>query len=122
MHCKEVKYRYNGDTSEYLCERLYYNGDFGVLRYVIDRSYAVGGISLEPGTVTNAFYWKDRPYNIYRWISPEGCKYADYFNIVDMVELKPEIFSYRDLIIDVIVTLQGIPEIMDREEIPDTMP
>lgn len=52
-----------------------------VLLYVIDRRRRVGSITLRPGVVTFGYYWVDRPYNVYHWISPEGATIAFYFNI-----------------------------------------
>ena len=86
----------------------------GVLHYVMDREWSVGGVRLRPGCTTYAVYWPDRPYNVYWWLEPGGRTLGYYFNVADSVSLTPEAFCWRDLCVDVIVPL-------DEAELPSDL-
>ena len=93
----------------------------GVLRYVLDREYLVGGVRLSPGDVTEALFWEDRPYTLYLWRTRDrGSVY--YFNIADSVSLCAEKFVWRDLVIDILVEPGQEPRILDEDELPHDLP
>ena len=119
--CLEKKHTLSGEVQTYTCELVRLDEGFGILRYVIDRDFTVAGISIMPGDVTYAFYWTDRPYTLYTW-DPDGKdRIVYYFNIADAVVLSRNEFSWRDLVLDVLVDGSGEKHVLDEDEIPPAL-
>lgn len=114
--CLERKTTLTGKIHEFQCELLHLEQDFGVLKYIIDRQYTIAGTVLRPFDVTYALYWTDRPYTLYIWLTRGRSSY--YFNIADSVFLSPDLFSWRDLAVDILIDSDGILHILDEDEVP----
>ncbi len=119
--CVEQKVLLSGERHEYLCDLALFTGTFGILRYMIDREYHVGGITLKPGEATLAFYWTCRPYTLYTWRHTGAGRGLYYFNIADRVSLAPTRFAWRDLVVDVLVSEYGLPHILDENDLPSNL-
>jgi hypothetical protein len=118
--CIEQKLTLSGRIDRYQCELMQLTPGRGVLRYVIEREYPVSGIRLFPGDITFALYWPDRPYTLYTWQTRvHGTLY--YFNIADSISLSPEMFIWRDLVIDILVADRSHPQVLDEEELPQDL-
>ncbi|NLY80549.1 MAG: DUF402 domain-containing protein [Lysinibacillus sp.] len=76
-------------------------------------------ITIPVGSYTIAYYWKDRPYNLYFWRDKEGNYIASYFNIVKNTKFEENIVSFEDLIIDVLALPNGEHFILDEDELPE---
>jgi len=116
--CIEKKTFLSGALQEFSCELIHYSDSFGILRYVIDKSYVVAGISLSPGDITFAFYWTDRPYTLYtfRRMQLENTLY--YFNIADRISLTRDVFAWRDLVIDILIDDKKNAYVLDEGDLP----
>ena len=122
-NCLEVKYFLKGGKRTYSCELIEYNGKFGILKYILPWEYRIEEVVLPKGTITFAFYWVDRPYTIYSWYDNKYNCVANYFNIADSVELTKRVFTWRDLVIDILVLPNPELKILDENELPnDTEP
>jgi predicted RNA-binding protein associated with RNAse of E/G family len=119
--CKEIKRYLSGAEQRFECELLALEGGFGMLKYVIQRRWQVAGLTLEPGTVTYAFYWTGRPYNLYWWLDENGATLGHYFNVADSVSLSAQAFVWRDLVVDVLVLPSGQVRVLDEDELPDAL-
>jgi hypothetical protein len=117
--CRERKRYLSGAEVAFECELVALEGRCGTLRYVIDRPWQVAGLTLEPGIVTYAFYWTDRPYNLYWWRTENGGTVGFYFNLADSVSLSAAEFVWRDLIVDVLVLPDGRVRVIDEDEVPE---
>src|SRR5258708_7266717 len=117
----ERKTRLDGTQQEYVCEGLVVEpGKRAVLRYVIDRARLVGDIELQPGVVTIAHYWVDRPYNAYHWI--EGTRTVGlYISIADRTVIEATSVAYRDLVVDALLRPSGAVDILDEDELPSDL-
>jgi len=73
------------------------------------------------GSYTIAYYWKDRPYNLYVWRDIKGKYLGSYFNIVKNTQIKDEVVSFEDLIIDIMVLPNGEYFILDEDELPEPL-
>jgi hypothetical protein len=116
--CTEKKTLLSGEVKTFACELVHLQDGFGVLRYVIDQSYDISGVKLRPGDITIALYWTDRPYTLYLWYVNEGNAVAYYFNIADRISLTPQAFSWRDLVVDVLIDPQQNVHVLDEHELP----
>lgn len=117
--CKERKRYVSGAEVVFECELVALEDRFGILKYVIDRHWTVQGLKLGPGTITYAFYWMDRLYNLYWWLDENGKTIGYYFNVADSLSLSAREFIWRDLIVDVLVFPNGQVQVVDEDEVPD---
>ncbi len=125
--CIERKRYLSGGEATFECELVALEPGFGILKYVLDREFLVlparasgqvHGLALRPGHVTHAFYWTDRPYNLYWWVDERGQTLGHYFNLADSVVLSRDEFSWRDLIVDVLVLPDGQALVIDEDQVP----
>lgn len=121
---REIKHRLTGPTQEFACGRLRYEatGAAAALLFVSDRPRAVADLPLPVGTVTFAYFWSDRPYNAYHWMDAAGATLGLYFNVADSTTIGPDELVFRDLVVDVLVRPEGVPVVLDRDELPAELP
>ena len=108
----------SGGEAVFECELIGLEAGCGILRYVINKPARVDSVSLEPGSVTYAFYWQDRPFNLYWWREPDQRTIAYYFNLADSVKLSRREFLWRDLVVDILILPDGRLFVLDRDELP----
>ena len=114
----EVKRRLDGTVRTYACEAAELAGDHAVLFYRLPGQGRVAALVLPAGTLTVAYYWADRPYNVYHWIAPPGETLAYYFNLSGPVRIGREQVEWEDLEVDVLVTPDGRIQILDEDAVP----
>jgi Protein of unknown function (DUF402) len=119
--CVEKKFTLSGPVQEFPCELILLRQGFGVLRHVIDRAYDINGTRLQPGDVTCALYWEDRPYTLYVWHLKRAGGTLYYFNIADSISLRPAEFCWRDLTLDILIDVRGCATLLDRHELPPNL-
>ncbi|NEX80349.1 DUF402 domain-containing protein [Bacillus thermocopriae] len=78
-------------------------------------------ITIPVGSYTIAYYWEDRPYNLYFWRDKDGNYLASYFNIVKNTKFEENVVSFEDLIIDVLALPNGEYFILDEDELPEAL-
>jgi len=78
-------------------------------------------VHLPAGTITVGYFWKSRPYNLYHWLHAEHGTLAYYFNIGDVRTWGSDEFEWDDLAVDVLATLDGRVEVLDEDELPDSL-
>lgn len=118
MWITEEKVHYNGRVDRVECLFLREDPSEIVLLYRIPRDYQGEHFHLPAGTFTIAYYYFDRPYNLYHWVTPQGTSIGYYFNMVKDVYREGNLLSYRDLIIDIFVRNDGSHLILDIDELP----
>ncbi|MEL4026029.1 DUF402 domain-containing protein [Lysinibacillus endophyticus] len=118
----ERKIRYDSKIVEYKCRLLSSQNHCIVLFHLIKEPFTMKvndlHITIPLGSYTIAYYWLDRPYNLYFWRDKEGNYLASYFNIVKNTKFLESIVSFEDLIIDVLVLPNGEYFILDEDELP----
>ena len=121
--CHEEKRYPDGRRNRFRSRVLLLRPGHGVLHFVSDRAYDLGGIYLPRRTVTFGLFWEHRPYNLYAWMAPDlSAPRALYFNICDQVSLAAHRFDWRDLWVDILFAPHAAPRILDRHEIPAATP
>jgi len=118
--CIEKKLTLSGKLYVFECELLFLKNDLGVLKYVIDQEHTIHHIKLQPGDITHALYWVDRPYTLYVW-HLTGNRVIHYFNIADRISLQPKEFLWRDLAIDILIADDHSVHVLDEDELPDNL-
>src|SRR5437879_13248174 len=71
--------------------------------------------------MTVAYYWADRPYNVYHWISPGGDTLGWYFNVSGPVRISERQVEWQDLEVDVLVTPDLRCRVLDEDRLPEAL-
>ncbi|QYF80691.1 DUF402 domain-containing protein [Brevibacterium sp. PAMC21349] len=118
----ERKIRYDSLVVEHTCLLLNAQNQHVVLFHEIMDAFTMKAgpieLNINIGSYTIAYYWKDRPYNLYIWRDNEGNYLGSYFNIVKNTYMADKLLSFEDLIIDIMVLPDGSHFILDVEELP----
>jgi hypothetical protein len=103
-------------TSE-LVER---SQNHAIVLFISPSSMQVDKVALPAGTATFGFFWTDRPFNVYHWMSPAGSTLGIYFNVSDRTRIAPDNLSvtWRDLALDILVLPGGQVSVLDEDDIP----
>ncbi|KON90140.1 hypothetical protein AF332_27290 [Sporosarcina globispora] len=105
--------------------RLKVQNQSAVLFHIIEESFTMMAnqtqLTIPKGSYTIAYYWKDRPYNLYFWRDQKGKYLGSYFNIVKNTSINDRMVSFEDLIIDILVLPNGEYFILDEEELPESL-
>ncbi|MFK7696589.1 DUF402 domain-containing protein [Paenibacillus sp. HJGM_3] len=123
----ERKIKYDGSVVDYECILLEREDNRAVLFYPITKSFSVAygaedrKLILPNGSYTIAYYWTDRPYNVYVWRDAGGTYIGAYFNIVRNTVLTETEVSFEDLIVDVLLLPAGERYVLDEEELPEPL-
>ncbi|KRE20301.1 hypothetical protein ASE42_00155 [Bacillus sp. Root920] len=80
-----------------------------------------GFLTIPKGSYTTAYYWKDRPYNIYFWRDDQGKELGSYFNMVGDTQFNGQLVMFEDLIIDLLVLPNGDVFVLDEDELPESL-
>ncbi|RME42677.1 MAG: DUF402 domain-containing protein [Chloroflexi bacterium] len=119
-HFREIKHRLDGSVVTFDCALVRRAPDHVVLRYdITGEGGEVAGLRLPGGTVTYAYYWADRPYNVYHWVLPDGTTAGYYFNLAGETEIGNDYVEWKDLTVDILITPDGDYRVLDEEELPE---
>ncbi len=115
----ERKLKSDGTLHEYATELVHCDKTVVIVKFVMTRA---GGpprlpIAVPAGTISYGYFWPRRPYNVYRWISPEGSILAHRFDAVTAVNVTPAAVDYRDLALDWWALPDGTLIEEDRDEL-----
>ncbi|MBO0993960.1 DUF402 domain-containing protein [Bacillus sp. SD088] len=118
----ERKIRYDATIVEYPCSLLYADKKQAILFHKVQQSFSMvteqATLTIPVESYTLAYYWKDRPYNLYIWRDKNGHYLGAYFNIVKNTSITDSLITFEDLIIDVLVFPNGDWYILDEDELP----
>ena len=116
-----MKRTLGGSVLTFPCVALEMTPRRAVLLYRASGSRRVGSVDLPPGTITVAYYWADRPYNVYHWLSPAGATLAWYFNLSGPAHIGAAQVEWEDLEVDVLVTPDLQAQVLDEDRLPATL-
>jgi protein associated with RNAse G/E len=119
----ERKRKADGTLHEYETDLVHRDKTVVIVRFVLTRD---GGpprlpVSVSAGTVSYGYFWPRRPYNVYRWISPEGKLIAHRFDAVTAVKVSEHEVDYRDLVLDWWAFPDGSIVEEDRDELDEAV-
>ncbi|MGM0921400.1 MAG: DUF402 domain-containing protein [Bacillota bacterium] len=121
----ERKIKYDSEIVEHSCMLLKAKNQNVVLFHKILESFTMTAnhtkLTIPRGSYTIAYYWRDRPYNLYIWSDHKGDYLGSYFNIVKNTYITDKVVSFEDLIIDIIVLPNGDCFILDENELPEPL-
>ncbi|MGX9291837.1 DUF402 domain-containing protein [Bacillus sp. A015] len=121
----ERKVRYDGKVVEHHCLLLEAQEQQVVLFHKIEDTFTMktehGALTIPKGSYTTAYYWKDRPYNLYFWRDAQGNELGAYFNIVRQTWFKERAVIFEDLVIDLLVLPNDDFFVLDEDELPESL-
>jgi hypothetical protein len=117
----EVKVTLSGRVDRFACDVVERSDEHVVMLFRVREDRLVHGVCTPSGTLSVAYFWVDRPYNLYHWVSPEGATLALYVNVGDVVRLDAQELERRDLVVDVLATPDGRVRVLDDGELPDDL-
>ena len=101
----------------YDCDAVSVSPRLAIVRFVFTQPLTAGGITFPTGGVSYGFFWRDRHYNLYHMLTPDGRLIADRFDVVENVRIRPDGVSYDDLLLDVWRHADGRIEVEDEDEV-----
>ncbi|MBZ4222796.1 DUF402 domain-containing protein [Bacillus wiedmannii] len=121
----ERKIRYDGTTIDHACLLIEAQQDKIILYHEVQYSFTMAAndkkLTIPKGSYTVAYYWGNRPYNLYVWRDQDGGYLGSYFNIVKNTCITDEVVSFEELILDIMILLSGEFFILDEDELPDSL-
>ncbi|MGH1296733.1 DUF402 domain-containing protein [Bacillus pretiosus] len=121
----ERKIRYDGTTVDYACLLIEAQQDKIILYHEVQYSFTMAAndtkLTIPKGSYTIAYYWANRPYNLYVWRDQNGGYLGSYFNIVKNTYITDQVVSFEDLILDIMVLPSGEFFILDEDELPEAL-
>ena len=121
MEIVEIKRTLGGSVQVFPCEAAEVTPRRAVLLYTVSNARRIATLDLPPGTMTVAYYWADRPYNVYHWISPGGDTLGWYFNVSGPVRISERQVEWQDLEVDVLVTPDLRCRVLDEDRLPEAL-
>lgn len=121
----ERKIRYDGTTIDHACLLIEAQQDKIILYHEVQYSFTMAAndkkLTIPKGSYTVAYYWGNRPYNLYVWRDQDGRYLGSYFNIVKNTCITDEVVSFEDLILDIMILPSGEFFILDEDELPKSL-
>jgi predicted RNA-binding protein associated with RNAse of E/G family len=117
----EIKETLAGARQTFACQLVARRAGEVVVLFVLPAARTVEAVALPAGTVTFGYFWEDRPYNVYHWMTPAGTTIAWYVNLADRTRIHEGTLSFRDLTVDILLPPQGPPRVLDEDELPPAL-
>lgn len=118
---QERKRKLDGRVLRYDCEALEVTPEHAVVLYRMTKGLEVAGVAIPAGTLSYGLYWRDRPYNVYRWVGAAGSVLAYYCNVATETRITPDVVDWLDLEVDVLITPDGRARVLDEDELPEDL-
>ncbi len=119
MRVTEVKRHLDGRVERFDCRLVARRPHLAVLRFDHRAELRAGGFLFPARSRSYGFFWRRRPYQLYRMVGPDGRLIAHRFDVVEDVRLDEGGVSYTDLLLDVWVDQQGRPRVEDEDEVAE---
>lgn len=117
----EIKETLNGRIFKFRCKLLNSSLDELVVLFKLNKDIQITDLHLPAGTLSFGYFWPDRSYNAYHWVTPEGESLGVYFNISDRTKICDNQVYWRDLIVDVLISPDGRCQVIDEDELPNDL-
>jgi predicted RNA-binding protein associated with RNAse of E/G family len=117
----EIKYLLDGRIKRFECVAVHVSDDEAVVIYELKREVRVEDLLLPAGTLSFGYFWSNCHYNIYHWVTETNETLGIYFNVCDEINISEDNVSWRDLIIDLLVTPDGRCRVLDTDELPPNL-
>ncbi|HXU81293.1 MAG TPA: DUF402 domain-containing protein [Polyangia bacterium] len=113
----EIKETLAGTRKTFHCHVVDRQPGALVVLFVSKAAVRVHDVDLPAGTVTFGYFWIDRGFNVYHWMSPTGTTLAFYVNLAEGTRIE-DTLHWRDLTVDILIPTLGPAVVLDEDEIP----
>jgi uncharacterized protein len=97
----ERKRKLDGTEAVFSCDLLALSRTFAMVLFVVERPSAfVTPVPLPRGTRSYGFFWRERPFNAYRFVAADGAVLAHRFDALTALTISRREIAYRDLVLD----------------------
>lgn len=117
MRVSEIKRHLDGRIERFECLLLLRRPHVAVLRFDQKVARKADGFAFPAGSRSYGFFWRRRPYLLYRMVDPAGRLIAHRFDAVEDMRLSERTMSYTDLLLDVWVDPLGNARVEDEDEV-----
>lgn len=117
MRIEEIKRHPDGHEVRFDLQLVQRHPHLIVAAFVHPKALQRDGFVFERGAVSYGFFWKRRPYVMYRMLDRRGQLVANRFDIVEDVRLAEQTVTYTDLYLDLWVDSSGTPQLRDQDEV-----
>ncbi len=117
----EIKTKLSGERKEFKCELLRASTGEAVVIYRMPHDVQLEDVFLPKGTVSIGYFWEQKAFNAYHWIDDKQDTLALYFNVCDNTRISDKLIEWRDLVVDVLMTPDGLCRVLDEHELPDNL-
>ena len=119
MQIEEVKRHLDGRVERHSLRLVLRRPHLVVACYEFARGLQTDAFTFPRGSFTYGFFWRRRPYVMYRMLDPQGQLVANRFDVVEDVRLGERRVSYRDLLLDIWIDASGHVQIADEDDVAD---
>ena len=119
MQITEIKRHPEGREHRFKLDLVLQRPHLVIGSFTHTRPRHAGGFAFERGALSYGFFWKRRPYVMYRMLDASGILVANRFDVVEDVHLAEGAVSYMDLYLDLWVGAGGTPQFEDEDEVDD---
>jgi hypothetical protein len=117
---EEIKVHKNKETHRFRCSLLHREAGYLVLFYHADKPGRIQDIIIPPRSTTIAHYWTGRGYVLWRMYGPDSTLIGTLFHICRDVTITETAVQYLDLIIDIWISANGEPRVLDEDELEES--
>lgn len=115
---REIKETLDGSLHIFRCQPVDIKTDRAVVCYRHEKEQQVADVQLPADTVSLGYFWTNRNYNVYHWLTPQVSTVGFYINISDNTRITSSKICWRDLVVDVLLTPDGRCRVLDEDELP----
>ncbi len=119
MRITEVKRHLDGRVERHSLHLVLRRPHLVIAFYEFARGLQTDGFTFPRGSFSYGFFWKRRPYVMYRMLDPQGQLVANRFDVVEDVHLGEREVSYRDLLLDIWIDASGVVQVADEDDVAD---
>jgi hypothetical protein len=116
---REIKRHLNKPEEVYECELIHREPGYLVVRYVTDRAFEFGGITIPAGSRTVGHYRAGSDCVIWEMYEPSGEKLGTLVHLCRDLEIGDDYVSYLDLVLDLWFHPDGRYQVLDEDELAD---
>jgi len=117
VQIEEIKRHLDGRVERHSLRLVLRRPHLVVALYEFAHGLHTDGFTFPRGSYTYGFFWKRRPYVMYRTLDPQGQLVANRFDVVEDVHLGEREVSYRDLLLDIWIDVSGVVQVADEDEV-----
>ena len=117
MQIEEIKRHLDGRVERHSLRLVLRRPHLVVALYEFAQGLQADGFTFARGSFTYGFFWKRRPYVMYRMLDRQGQLVANRFDVFEDVRLGERDVSYRDLLLDLWIDAAGVVQIADEDEV-----